>query len=367
MLLGDVTVVDIAASTPSLFERHVVVRTLAHDMHHPTRPHSGDHVTDPLPIQELGRRWVLQISLGLVNLWQIPCALAPNFGTILAFRALGGLSSAGGSVTLGMVADMWEPEDHQYAVAFVVLSSVCGSVIAPIAGGFISKSTLVAGLQDASHVLRPANLSSSLSTLVLRFEIQADHSARLATYLDWPWVFWISLIFGAVAQLMHCWVPETRRSTPSIAMPLEYHAFRTGSSRSRTRPLHSTSDTLLTPHDPGTDVMLDNRAKYLRKSGEDVDAYGPIESRGSFRERVSVKEMLLITWRPFKFLITEPIVTFLSLLSGFSDALIFTGLDSFPLVLSKWNFSTIQVGLAFIALLVGCKHCHPPLQLIRPN
>jgi len=106
--------------------------------------------------------------------------------------------------------------------------------------------------------------------------------------------------------------------------------------------------------------MLDNRAKYLRKSGEDVDAYGPIESRGSFRKRVSVKEMLLITWRPFKFLITEPIVTFLSLLSGFSDALIFTGLDSFPLVLSKWDFSVIQVGLAFIALLVGCKHYRLP-------
>jgi hypothetical protein len=53
-------------------------------------------------------------------------------------------------------------------------------------------------------------------------------------------------------------------------------------------------------------------------------------------------------WRPYLFLITEPVVAFLSLLSGFSDALIFTGLDSFALVLSKWNFTPSQVGLSFI-------------------
>ena len=87
--------------------------------------------------EELGRKWVLQGSLFMVNIWQIPCALAPSYSVVFAFRFLGGLSSAGGSVTLGMVADMWEPVDQQYAVAYVVLSSVAGSVIAPIFGGFI--------------------------------------------------------------------------------------------------------------------------------------------------------------------------------------------------------------------------------------
>ena len=84
--------------------------------------------------EELGRWPILQLSLLLVNIWQIPCALAPNFGTIVVCRFLGGLSSAGGSVTLGMVADMWEADDQQYAVAFVVLSSVGGSVVGPIVG-----------------------------------------------------------------------------------------------------------------------------------------------------------------------------------------------------------------------------------------
>lgn len=65
------------------------------------------------------------------------CALAPNYGTIVVGRVLGGLSSAGGSVTLGMVADMWDANHHQYAIAFIVLSSVGGSVVGPIVGPFI--------------------------------------------------------------------------------------------------------------------------------------------------------------------------------------------------------------------------------------
>jgi hypothetical protein len=69
--------------------------------------------------EELGRWPVLQLSLFFVNIWQVPVGIAPNFGTILAFRSLGGLSTAGGSVTLAMVADMWEANEQQYAVVSV--------------------------------------------------------------------------------------------------------------------------------------------------------------------------------------------------------------------------------------------------------
>lgn len=170
-----------------------------------------------------------------------------------------------------MVADMWEPETQQYAVAYVVLSSVAGSVVAPIVGGFIE------------------------------------------TYCRWNWIFWVQLIFGVATQLIHFFVvPETR-----------------------------------------SDVLLDREAKRRRKTGEDVNIFGPNEVRGSFWQRISFRESAKLMLRPYKFLVTEPIVCFLSLLSGFSDALIFTGLDSFPLVLSKWDFTTIQVGLSFIGLLIG--------------
>jgi MFS family permease len=59
--------------------------------------------------EEFGRKPVLQASMFLVNIWQLPVALPPNFATILVGRALGGLSTAGGSVTLGMVADVSAP------------------------------------------------------------------------------------------------------------------------------------------------------------------------------------------------------------------------------------------------------------------
>jgi MFS family permease len=61
--------------------------------------------------EEYGRWPIQQLSLFLVNLWQIPCALSKNYATYVVFRTLGGLSTAGGSVTLGVLADMWEPDE----------------------------------------------------------------------------------------------------------------------------------------------------------------------------------------------------------------------------------------------------------------
>ncbi|TKA77559.1 hypothetical protein B0A55_06638 [Friedmanniomyces simplex] len=219
--------------------------------------------------EEFGRWPILQLSLGLVNLWQIPVAIAPNFGTIIGFRALGGLSSAGGSVTLGMIADLWEADKQQYAVAFVVFSSVGGSILGPVVGGFVE------------------------------------------AFLPWRWNIWIQLIFGGAIQLVHFFtVPETR-----------------------------------------TTIMMNKIAKKRRKEGN-PNIWGPDELV-PFKDRFSAKE-IIITWiRPFKMFVTEPIVLVLSLLSGFSDALIFMFIQSFTLVYVQWNFSTVATGLAFIPIGVG--------------
>ncbi|KAI2265662.1 hypothetical protein LOZ05_004613 [Ophidiomyces ophidiicola] len=217
--------------------------------------------------EELGRWPVMQLSLLLVNVWQLLCAMAPSFRYVLIGRFLGGLSSAGGSVTLGMIADMWEADDQQFAVAFIVLSSVTGSVFGPIAGGFIE------------------------------------------VYLPWRWNFWIQLIVGGAVQLSHfLLVPETRAT-----------------------------------------ILLDREAKRLRKTGV-AEIYGPGEIHG---RGYTLKELCEIWMRPFSMFVREPIVFCLSLLSGFSDALIFTFLESYQPVFSQWGFSTIQIGLAFIPIIVG--------------
>lgn len=220
--------------------------------------------------EEIGRKPILQASLFLVNIWQLPVALAPNFATIIVSRVLGGLSSAGGSVTLGMIADMWEADDQQYAVAFVVFSSVGGSILGPIVGGFSE------------------------------------------AYLDWRWSIWLQLIFGGFVQILHLVVVPETRST----------------------------------------VMMNTIAQKRRKSGVDPNVWGPIELT-PWQERFSAKEILITWYRPFKMFATEPIVLVLSLLSGFSDALIFMFIQSFSLVYKQWGFSTVQQGLAFIPIGVG--------------
>ena len=58
---------------------------------------------------------------------------------VVICRLLGGISTAGGSVTLGVLADMWEPEDQEYAIAWLVLSSVGGSVVGAVVGGFVER------------------------------------------------------------------------------------------------------------------------------------------------------------------------------------------------------------------------------------
>ncbi|WRT69369.1 uncharacterized protein IL334_006353 [Kwoniella shivajii] len=219
--------------------------------------------------EELGRWWILQISLFLVNIWQILAALAPNYGTVVAARVLGGFSSAGGSVTLGMVADLYHPHEQQWAVAFIVFSSVGGSVIGPIVGPFIE-----------------ANLS-------------------------WEWICWTQLLFGGFVQILHFFlVPESRAT-----------------------------------------ALLDNHAKKLRAQGQ-TNVYGPNELR-TYRERFTFKQVVHTWIRPFQMFLTEPIVLCCSLLSGFSDALIFTFLEAFGPVYKQWNFTTEQMALTFVPIAIG--------------
>ncbi|KAK7918287.1 MFS general substrate transporter [Apiospora marii] len=121
--------------------------------------------------EEFGRRRVLQMSMFLVNCFCLMAALAPNFATLIAARALGGLSTAGGSVTLAMITDMYGPDDpwFQYATNFMSLTSLLGSIVGAVVGGFIEE------------------------------------------YLPWQCCIWVQLIFGGAVQLIH-WlsVPETR-------------------------------------------------------------------------------------------------------------------------------------------------------------
>jgi hypothetical protein len=124
--------------------------------------------------------------------------------------------------------------------------------------------------------------------------------------LHWRWNFWIQLIFNGGAQAIHFFMPESRAT-----------------------------------------IILDKEAKRRRKTGEDPNIYGPNELK---TPRISLKEFGTIWMRPWIMLATEPIVLSLSLLSGFSDALIFTFLESFKPVYEQWGFGTLAIAWAFIPI-----------------
>ncbi|KAI0009345.1 putative MFS multidrug transporter [Xylariaceae sp. FL0662B] len=219
--------------------------------------------------EEFGRKRVLQISLLLVNVFALVAGFAPNFTTHVIARTLGGLSTAGGSVTLAVITDLFHPDDHsfQYATLFIVLSSVGGSIIGAIIGGFVEG-------------------------------------------LEWRWCLWIQAMFGVAVQLLHIVVvPETRSS-----------------------------------------VIMDKIASVLRKLGTNPHLVGPSELSG---RRIKWGDVYEIWTRAFKMLLTEPIVLTLSLLSGFSDSLIFMMVQSFGLVYNQWGFGSVEVGLAFIPIGLG--------------
>lgn len=95
---------------------------------------------------------------------------------------------------------------------------------------------------------------------------------------------------------------------------------------------------------------MDREAKCRRKTGEDPNVWGPNEVKNP---RVSLKEFS-VTWRrPFEMFFREPIVLSMSLLSGFSDALIFTFQAGFELVYKQWNFSTLELGWTFWPINIG--------------
>lgn len=102
------------------------------------------------PLSEIiGRRPVYIISLALYVIFNIPCALSPNIGGLLACRFLCGVfSSSGLSLAGGTIADVWSIEERGMAIAYFAAAPYCGPVIGPIVTGWINVGT---GRLDLFH------------------------------------------------------------------------------------------------------------------------------------------------------------------------------------------------------------------------
>lgn len=88
-------------------------------------------------IPQLGRLWVYIGTLFIFVLFQIPTALATNFGMLLAFRFLTGFFGSPALATGGAtIADMYRPQKQAYGLAIWGIGAVCGPVLGPLVGGF---------------------------------------------------------------------------------------------------------------------------------------------------------------------------------------------------------------------------------------
>ncbi|KAL7941937.1 major facilitator superfamily domain-containing protein [Trichoderma barbatum] len=113
------------------------------------------------PLSEIyGRRIILSLATSVFVLFQIGCALAPNFASIIVFRLLTGLGGSG-CLTIGggVVSDLFESEQRGLAMAIFSAGPLFGPVLGPICGGFIAQGA------------------------------------------GWRWVFWILVIVGGTFTL----------------------------------------------------------------------------------------------------------------------------------------------------------------------
>ncbi|KAL2842288.1 major facilitator superfamily domain-containing protein [Aspergillus pseudodeflectus] len=95
------------------------------------------------PMSEFyGRRPIYFISLALFTIWLIPCAAAPNYGTMIAGRLLSGLTSAAfQSVAGGSISDLFTRETLQLRMMVYTATPFAGPVLGPMIGGFINYNT----------------------------------------------------------------------------------------------------------------------------------------------------------------------------------------------------------------------------------
>ncbi|OBZ65999.1 hypothetical protein A0H81_14041 [Grifola frondosa] len=121
------------------------------------------------PASELyGRKplWVAPFAIYVI--FNIPCALAKNVGTLLVCRFLCGLFGSGPfALAGGTIADIWDNNERGFAIALFAAAPYGGPVLGPIVGGFIGET------------------------------------------VGWRWIFWVNMMFAGIVTLLCATLPET--------------------------------------------------------------------------------------------------------------------------------------------------------------
>ncbi|KAF2120724.1 major facilitator superfamily domain-containing protein [Lophiotrema nucula] len=103
---------------------------------------TGPIIWSPMSeIPYIGRNPVYITTLFVFVMFQIPTALASNFGMLLAFRFLTGFFGSPALATGGAsITDMYAPRKQAYGLSVWGISAVCGPVLGPLVGGFAAQA-----------------------------------------------------------------------------------------------------------------------------------------------------------------------------------------------------------------------------------
>lgn len=86
----------------------------------------------------VGRRPVILAGLSVYTLASVGCTFAPNFGTLLAFRALQGISAGVGMIVgRAVIRDLYEGPQAQKLLSLVTMLFAFAPTVAPVIGGWI--------------------------------------------------------------------------------------------------------------------------------------------------------------------------------------------------------------------------------------
>lgn len=92
--------------------------------------------------EEVGRKPIYVVTLGLAVVFIVPCAVAKNIATLLVCRLIDGiLFSAPMTLIGGSLADIWEADERGKAMAVFSAAPFMGPVMGPIFGGLLGDFT----------------------------------------------------------------------------------------------------------------------------------------------------------------------------------------------------------------------------------
>ena len=94
------------------------------------------------PLSEVYGRMPVYHSCNIMfTIWTVACAVAPNMGSLLAFRLFAGIAgSCPITIGGGSIADVFDQKSRGAAMALFALGPLMGPVIGPVAGGYLTQA-----------------------------------------------------------------------------------------------------------------------------------------------------------------------------------------------------------------------------------